>query len=249
MTATAQKSAALVLVLAVAAIAAGCSVPEARVGVAALSPNSLKYDCRPAKSTITIDGLLDDPAWQDAPFSEDFLVSSAVRIMPDKLRTRMKVLYDDDSLYVALHTEDSDIWATYATRDDPVMYEKALLLNIDPLGNGRDYYGFYVNPLNTLLDLKQTGGGVEMSNRRWRKCVEWNGNGIEHAVHLDGTLNKRDDIDNGWTLELKVPFDAIGVRPAPGDVWLVQAGRIDYWLGGKIISSWIKTGFGALIFR
>jgi len=232
--------------------AAGCAGPGAAVkqgGAVVGSPGSPKYDCRPAAEPITLDGRLDEPAWQDAPFSEEFLVSSTVRTMPDKLRTRMKLLYDKDSLYVGLQTEDSDIWCTYAGHDEPVMYEKALLFNVDPLGNGRDYYGFYVNPMNALLDIHAVGGVAEMSQRRWQKCVEWNAKGIRHAVQVDGTLNKRDDVDNGWTLELQVPFDAIGVRPAAGDAWLIQAGRIDYWLGGKIMSSWTRASFGALLFR
>jgi hypothetical protein len=55
-------------------------------------------------------------------------------------------------------------------------------------------------------------------------------------VHVDGTLNKRDDQDKGWTAELALPLEdvkgmdaASGVRlpPRPGDVWRFNMYRMD----------------------
>ena len=230
----------------------GCSASSTPgTGAAAnATPDQPNYDCRPAKGTITIDGVLDEPAWQDAPFSDLFLVSApGVREMPDRLATRMKMLYDRDNLYAAFDCEDSDIWATYASRDDPVRFEKAVLLDIDPLGNGRGHYGFQVNPLNALLDCKTTGGASKLNPKRWRQAVEWNATGVEHAVHVEGTINKRDDTDNRWTVEPKIRFDDLGVRPLPGDVWHVRADRLDYWVGRTVFSSWARAEFGTVVFK
>lgn len=211
-----------------------------------------------AQGPIKIDGLLDDPAWQDAPFSDDFLhFRLTVPEMPRKFGTHMKLLHDANNLYVAFDCVDSDIWSTFTNHDDPVMFEEAVLLHLDPLGNGRDYYGIYVNPLNAVLDVKRPGGAAEMSRRRWLECIQWNGAGIEHAVHVDGTVNKRGDVDNGWTVEIRVPFDTLGVRPKPGDCWLMQAGRMKKpRMSGTVISTWTDTrnlylprDFGTLLFK
>ena len=247
----------IVLMAAAAAIPA-CSGPNANVAGQPGSANRAQqpiYDCRPATGTIVVDGAIDEPAWQNAPFSDVFLcdtfavAAGKARQLPDKLTTRMKTLYDSANLYVAIECEDSDIWASFAKHDDPIHFEKAALLNLDPLGNGRDYYGIYVNPLNAVLDLRSIGGRGQVSRKRWMESIRWNAKGVEHAVKVDGTINRRDDVDNKWTVELRVPFDDLGVRPMQGDTWRVNVGRMDYWLGSIIVSSWASAEFGTLVFK
>jgi len=249
-TVDAMRNIAVLVFVAAAAMLAGCSGPITSDGASRSRSDQPLYQCRRAGGPITIDGSLDDPAWQDAPFSDLFFVSArGVRQMPDKLATRMKLLYDADSLYVAFDCEDGDIWSTFANHDDPVQFEKATLLNIDPLANGRSYVGIYINPLNAMLDLKATSGPPEISRRSWLQAIAWNGAGIEHAVQTRGTVNKRDDLDDRWTVEIRLPFSDLGVKPLPGDTWHIQAGRLDYWLGGNIISGWTRSQFGDLTFR
>ena len=51
------------------------------------------------------------------------------------------------------------------------------------------------------------------------------------AVRLQGTLNKWDDRDKGWTVEGRIPwsaFKATGGRPKPGDKWRFALCRYDY---------------------
>ena len=37
----------------------------------------------------------------------------------------------------------------------------------------------------------------------------WNINGLKSAVHIDGTLNDSNDIDNYWTVEMAIPLEEI----------------------------------------
>ena len=55
-------------------------------------------------------------------------------------------------------------------------------------------------------------------------------------VHVDGTLNKREDQDKGWTAELAIPLEdvkgmddksAVTLPPEPGDVWRINMYRMD----------------------
>ncbi|NQT19802.1 MAG: carbohydrate-binding family 9-like protein [Planctomycetes bacterium] len=241
--------------------AVGCSQPEAgnAPDTIVLGDSSRPvYRCRLASGPVKIDGLLDDAAWEDAPFSAEFIRRThVVPQMPASIGTRMKVLYDERALYIAVECKDSDIWSTFTQRDDPVVLEEAAVIYVDPLGNGRDYFGFHINPLNALVDLKRRSGTLETRPRIWRQWKSWNGEGIEHAVHVDGTVNKRGDVDNGWTVEIALPFDALGVRPRPGDQWRVQVGRMNRpRMGGIVLSSWTKTStlhmpscFGVLVFQ
>jgi|GEM_PF-2483767 len=258
---------------AVGMLSAGCSSPDTRDTVGGDPPDGgfpteaeplndgglPTYKCRSATGPVKIDGLLDDAAWKDAPFSARFIRRRySVPDMPPNIRTRMKMLHDKHNLYVGVECSDSDIWSTFTERDDPVMFEEAAVVFVDPLGNGRDYYGFYVNPLNAMLDLKLPSSTLEMRKKIWLECTRWNGEGIEHAVQVDGTVNKRNDEDSGWTLEIKLPFDTLGVRPMPGDSWRVQVGRIkkprmsvigvlSTWTNATVLHS--AHDFGVLVFQ
>jgi len=247
-----------ILATSLAALAAGC----AQVQQADAKPRSdgdrISYPCRIAAEPPAIDGSLDDPAWQDAPFSTDFINhrQEAPGLSPT-LRTRAKLLYDDANLYVAIVCGDDDIWGTFDRRDDLVFLEEAAVVYLDPLSSGRDYYGSCVNPLNALFDLKRPSGTLDMTRRQGLECAAWNAEGFESAVSVDGTINKRSDQDTGWTVEMKIPFAALGMRPHPGDTWRMQVGRFDRPpSGGLVVSSW--TGaiilhdphrFGVLLFR
>src|SRR5262245_32248315 len=53
------------------------------------------YLCYRAAKPITIDGKLDDAAWQSAPWSEAFIDIEGDRKPAPRFRTRMKMLWDD----------------------------------------------------------------------------------------------------------------------------------------------------------
>jgi hypothetical protein len=56
-------------------------------------------------------------------------------------------------------------------------------------------------------------------------------------VTVDGTLNKRDDKDRGWTVEVALPLEDVKgmdtsaalprLPPKPGDVWRINMFRLD----------------------
>ena len=50
-----------------------------------------------------------------------------------------------------------------------------------------------------------------MSIRRGERWgfLDWDFPGLRHAVHVDGSLNKRDDTDRGWTAELAFPWQGL----------------------------------------
>src|SRR5262249_35797642 len=55
--------------------------------------------------------------------------------------------------------------------------------------------------------------------------------GMESAVKLQGTLNKWDDKDTGWSVEGRIPWSAFklaGGKPEPGTRWHFALCRYDY---------------------
>ena len=70
---------------------AGLATLAAIVGAAPLG-----YVCSRAASPLKIDGRLDDEAWRDAPWTADFVdIEGDARPRP-RLRTRAKMLWDDE---------------------------------------------------------------------------------------------------------------------------------------------------------
>jgi len=58
--------------------------------------------------------------------------------------------------------------------------------------------------------------------------------GLQTAVQVDGTLNDNSDIDQGWSLEIAIPWASLGLLangrslpPEPGDIWTLFLGRFE----------------------
>ncbi|MGM0506292.1 MAG: carbohydrate-binding family 9-like protein, partial [Bacteroidota bacterium] len=96
---------------------------------------------------IEIDGNLDEEAWQDAPLSPRFidLISGEDPIHD----THVKLLWDDDALYVGFLIEQPVINGTLTERNDPLYNEN----NAEIFIAGEDsYYEFEINALGTIYE-------------------------------------------------------------------------------------------------
>ena len=184
-----------------------------------------------ASLPLTIDGRLDEPSWQSAPWTEDFVdIEGDVRPLP-RYRTRAKMLWDDTYLYIGAEVDDPHVWATLTKRDTVIFYDNDFEVFIDPNGDSHEYYEFEMNALNTVWDLflpkpyKDSGSAVD----------SWNIAGLKTAVHVRGTINNPGDTDSGWTAEIAMPWAALSQyahRPAPpldGDQWRINFSRVE-WL-------------------
>ena len=72
--------------------------------------NPRTYIIPRADQPIIIDGRDDDFSWNKATFTEDFIDIEGQKI-PDQ-KTRLKMLWDEDFLYIYAHLEEKHIWAT-----------------------------------------------------------------------------------------------------------------------------------------
>src|SRR6202453_3662872 len=69
-------------------------------------PEPLGYVCYRTDKPIKITGKLDDPAWAAAPWSEAFVDIEGDGKPKPRFRTRMKMLWDDQYLYIAAEIEE-----------------------------------------------------------------------------------------------------------------------------------------------
>ena len=187
------------------------------------------YLCTRAEK-IVIDGRLSEPAWQKAAWTRDFQdIEGPVRPAP-RFRTRAKMLWDDACFYIAAEMEEPHVWGTLTNHDAVIFQDPDFEVFIDPDGDRHNYYEFEMNGLNTGWDLilkkAYIDGGPALN--------EWEIAGLKTAVHVKGTLNDASDQDTGWSLEIAIPWRALGefsrqkAPPSEGDIWRVDFSRVEW---------------------
>jgi len=179
---------------------------------------------------VRVDGKLDDPAWASAPWTDTFVDIEASRRPAPRFKTRAKMLWDDEWLYVAAEMEEPDLWGTLTERDSVIFRDNDFELFIDPDGDTHAYYELEVNALGTPWDLllikPYRDGGPAING--------WDITGLQARVDLKGTLNKPGDRDQGWTVELALPWRILKEAapghnpPKPGDRWRINFSRVEW---------------------
>ena len=184
------------------------------------------YNCQFTEQPIAIDGSLDDAAWQDAvevgPFTLPWLGAEA---RPARTATRAKLLWDREHLYIAADMDDGDLSADVKEHDGNTWNNDVFEVFLKPSVEKPAYYEFQVNALNTQFDCFIPRRGHV---GRFKKDGEF---GIESAVKLRGTLNDYADRDEGWSVEMKIPWTSLartGGRPEPDDEWRFALCRYDH---------------------
>jgi hypothetical protein len=193
------------------------------------SPLPKSYDCYRTAIPIQIDGKLDDPAWKTAPWTANFVdIQGSAKPTP-RYRTRMKMLWDDNYLYIAAELEEPDVKATLTQHDSVIFRDNDFELFLKPLPDATGYFEFEINALNTSWDLyldKPYNQGGKADN-------SWDIPGLKTAVAIQGTLNKSTDKDRGWTVEIAIPWTAYTSRqpvtkPSAGTQWRANFSRVEW---------------------
>jgi len=180
--------------------------------------------------SIKIDGKATESSWEAVEFSRTFVDIEGEIIKKPTQDTRMKMLWDDDYIYVYAYMDEEHVWAKLHENDTVVFYDDDFEVFIDPDGDSHNYTEIEVNAINTVWDLMlhypyriQEGKKV-----LWR----WNMNGLKTATHIDGTLNNASDIDKGWGLEMAIPMDALlefsDGKVKEGTHWRINFSRVDW---------------------
>jgi hypothetical protein len=196
------------------------------------------YVCKYTALPVQIDGKLDDPAWEIAPWTDDFVdIEGAAKPKP-RFRTRAKMLWDENYLYVAAELEEPHVWGTLTKHDSVIFLDPDFEVFIDPDGDTHEYYEFEMNALNTTWDLflpkpYKDGGKADNS---------WEIPGLKSAVAVRGTINDSNDRDEGWTVEIAFRWRVLAEKahratpPMEGDQWRLGLSRVEWQIttdGGK----------------
>lgn len=173
--------------------------------------------------TMTIDGKLDEPVWSRARATRDWVPPNG---KPGEApKTRARFAWDKDTLYVAVESDDEDVWTTFTERDSNTWEQEVIELFIDADGDRKDYLELQVTPANVVFDAR-----FEKHRSDLAKARAWNMEGLRTAALVDGTLNERDDTDKGYVVEMAVPAAQVPGATTPlahGATWRVNLFRWD----------------------
>jgi hypothetical protein len=190
---------------------------------------------------LVIDGRLDEPVWSRLqPVSDLKLMDGMTH---PQLPTEVKLCWDDRYLYLAFTAIDTDIWGTMRNRDDPIYEEEVVETFLSSSGDPTRYYEFEWSPHNTVFDAVIHCPNEWGDRSTMTADTAWNCSGLLSAVQVVGTIDRRDDLDQQWTVEVALPFAEIGRNgrpPTDGDRWRANFYRIDRADKGES-SGWSPT--------
>jgi hypothetical protein len=207
-------------------------------------PHPKGYVCHRAAKPVVIDGKLDDEAWAAAAWTDPFVDIEGDRNPAPAHRTRVKMLWDDEALYVAAELDEPHVWATLTDHDSVIFKDPDFEVFLDPDGDNHLYGELELNARNTTWDLLLTKPYKDQGHA----VNAWEITGLKTAVKIDGTLNDPRDTDRGWTVEIRWPWvglkELVPVKegdppfapPRNGDQWRINFSRVEWdtrVVGGK----------------
>jgi hypothetical protein len=188
-----------------------------------------KYMVYKTAKKLKIDGLAEEDSWQKAPFTSSFIDIEGIK--KPVYDTRVKMLWDDENLYVYAVLEEPHLWGNLKQRDTVIYYNNDFEIFIDPSNNTYNYGEIEINVLGTLWDLKlskpyKVSGKADNS---------WDIEGIQYAIHTFGTVNNYMDIDTQWSVEFAIPLSKLAdlkeekkTIPIYGEQWRINFSRVQW---------------------
>jgi hypothetical protein len=159
-------------------------------------------------TTIRLDGRLDETAWAAAPVTDRFTQIDPDEGRPASERTEVRVLYDDEHLYVGVRLHDrGTITGRLGRRDMDFGDSDWFGVMIDSYHDHRTAFGFDVNPAGVRHDEIKT---IDVDDYSWDPV--W-----EVATTIDSA---------GWTAEYRIPFSQLRFSGAREQTWGIQFERI-----------------------
>jgi hypothetical protein len=163
----------------------------------------------PVGEAPMIDGLLNEGAWLKAIPLDGFIQAEPRQGQPASQRTEVRILYDDNAIYVGaiLHdTDPSQIVTTDTRRDANLNEMDSFQIIFDTFRDQQNGFVFGTNALGVQYDAQVRDQGN--ASNTW-----------------DGSWDVQTNItESGWTAEFRIPLRTLRYGPAP-QTWGINAYR------------------------
>jgi hypothetical protein len=170
------------------------------------------YELPNISEAAIIDGVLNEPHWQQALQVDLVYETTPDENTPAKQKTTAYIYENGDSLFVAFRAEDKDMGQlrAYIKDRDSAYQDDFVGIQMDTFNDEQRAYEFFVNPYGSQMDLlyDESSGDDDDS---------W-----------DGIWESRGTIDeNGYSVEMKIPYSNLRFESS-GDIktWGIEFLRV-----------------------
>jgi hypothetical protein len=156
-----------------------------------------------ASGPIVLDGRPDEVAWEVAPPITRFIQSRPDVGHPATQETIVRVLYDDEALYIAAicyDTQPDNLTVMSMERDFPPLGSDIFSFVLNPNRDRLDSFLFYMNPHGAYGDARTFDDNRAPVDYAWDVVVE----------------GETQLTDFGWTVEIAIPWSTIGFNGVEG---------------------------------
>ncbi|WP_432222307.1 DUF5916 domain-containing protein [Flavobacterium sp. TMP13] len=156
-------------------------------------------------ANIIIDGKTDEQAWQETDVAKDFVMFEPDngKPIPYEKRTEIKIIYDNDALYIAAIMYDNE----------PTKILKEITQR-DSFGTS-DLFGVFINGFN---DGQQDFQFFVPASDSQADCITTDANGEDYS--WDAVWDSKALItDFGWVVEMKIPYAALRFSADNKQTW------------------------------
>jgi hypothetical protein len=190
----------------------------ALAGLASDQSDSLRYKpgmapavhaSRIGGSAIVVDGVLSESGWATARPVSEFTQREPNEGAAATERTEVRVLYDDDALYVGARLYDrspDSVMAQLARRDRIVSADRFIVF-LDSYYDRRTGFFFGINAAGTVYD--GTLYNDDWDSDTWDGV--WEGNAARDSL--------------GWTAELRIPYSQLRFQRQKARLWGINFKR------------------------
>jgi len=181
-------------------------------GVTGQTPEKKQYKAERVTIAPAIDGILDDNAWEEGTWTDDFTQYEPYNGSKVSQRTEFKILFDDDNLYAAFKAYDTSpdsIVNRLTRRDNPDGDLVGIIF--DSFHDLRTGFLFGITSSGVKYDQMFTNDG-ESEDSSWDP--NW---------WVKTSIN-----DEGWVAEMKIPFSQLRFEKNSGDIWGLEVARALY---------------------
>ncbi|MGB6866158.1 MAG: DUF5916 domain-containing protein [Candidatus Aminicenantaceae bacterium] len=164
------------------------------------------------ETPLKVDGLLNDPAWQNALFQGQFTQREPDEGAPASEKTELGFLYNDNNLYIGIKCYDSEpgkIIAREMRRDAIVDDDDYFEFVLDTYHDHRSAYYFITNPHGVKREAKMANEGRDY-NPAW-----------------DGVWSCKAKItEEGWFIEIAIPWKTLRFDEEGSSAWGFNCARM-----------------------
>ena len=184
-------------------------------------------EAAPVQESPIIDGVVDDEVWSNAKVLTDFIQAEPHEGEPATEKTEVRILYDNQTVYVGVICYDSDpsgIIVTDARRDSSLDDTDSFRIIFDTYHDQQNGFVFGTNPSGLEHDGQVTnegsgsggfGGGGGGGPRRSQT-----GSGGGFNLNWDASWTVATHIgDYGWSAEFAIPLRTLRYASEKPQVW------------------------------